>query len=69
MQTSPDPECLAVPGVDFDALMDAAGDIAARLDGDGRIVQASRRMRALMPSAELAGPVTLASQVAAPERA
>ncbi|MFD2367336.1 putative bifunctional diguanylate cyclase/phosphodiesterase [Pseudoduganella sp. GCM10020061] len=61
---TPDPALPAARCGEFDALLDAAGDIAARLDGEGRILRASTSLRELQGAPE----VTLASLVAAPDR-
>ena len=66
MRTSPDSANPACAGLR--ALMDAAGDFALRLDGDGRIAHASEGARALLGMDDLAG-VTLISLAAAPDRA
>ncbi|HEY1042481.1 MAG TPA: EAL domain-containing protein [Telluria sp.] len=70
MRTSPDnATCQAATGSESDALLDAAGDIAARLDSEGRIVHASASLRALLGSAGSGEGAHLAALVAAPDRA
>ena len=66
MRTSPDSANPAFDGLR--ALMDAAGDFALRLDGEGRIADASERARALLGMDEPGG-VALISLAAAADRA